>query len=187
MDKEDFLVYQVVLEQEYLAKPGFIDLGRSKCDEPKPPLLPKSLLILNQTIIVVTVPGHRPWEDTLQILHDKFPAFPSLIMQSWQNRNGEPHLLSDGFLFSVPYRLLSQAQVDEAFLPSNWWDSFYQHYPDALGYFQLSRVGFDADRQHAVVYVENHQDGKWGSGYFWLLAKEQEKWLIKGSINVWIS
>lgn len=190
IDREEFLIYQVVFEQEYIAKLGFIDLksrrGR-KFGEQEPPLVPRSVLIIDQTI---TGPeGHfgRPWDDTLRILQEKFPTFTSQVMHAWQSRNEKPHTIADRFSFSVGHRLLSKAEIDEAFLPSKWWDSFYQHFPDALGYFKLSRVGFDAGRQNAVVYIENSQDGKWGSGYFWILSNEHGAWVIRGNINVWIS
>jgi hypothetical protein len=181
IEQIEYQVYKAVIEQEYLSQPGFIDMINKKDNK----LLPKTIIIINQTIS-----GPKfgmPEEQVFNKIGNDYPSFPQEAMNCWAINNKSQYKLNDEFRFITKHCLISEEQRKEAFLPSKWWDSFYKHYPNALGYFRLSRVGFDTIKKAAIVYIENSQDGKWGSGNFWLLKNENGKWVCFGKVTVYLS
>jgi hypothetical protein len=61
-------------------------------------------------------------------------------------------------------------------------------YPDAFGVVGLSRVGFNAEMNKAVVYISQGSCGLGcGEGTCMMLVKEDCKWKVKGRSGVWMS
>jgi hypothetical protein len=179
IDPIEYQVYKAVIEKEYLKQPGYIDMINRKEKEP----LPKTIIIINQTISGATI--DEPFDQVFNKIEGDYPSFPQNALKSWIIKNKNQYTLNDNFKFTVKHFLISEKQREESFLPTKWWDSFYKHYPNALGYFNLSRVGFDIDKKAAIVFVENLQDGKWGSGDFWLLKKEKGEWVCFKRVYVY--
>ncbi len=182
IDPLEYQVYKAVIELEYLSQPGYIDMINKKEKQ----LLPKTIIIINETI---SGPKYMDIsiEELLKKIEVENTSFPEYALKSWVSENKDQYILNDYFKFADKHFLISEKQREEAFSPTKWWDSFYKHYPNALGYFRLSRVGFDTDKNAAIVYIENSQDGKWGSGTFWLLKKDKGKWVRTSRLIVWLS
>ena len=70
---------------------------------------------------------------------------------------------------------------------NNGWSYFYEKYPNSIGYLEFSRVSFNKIRDIALVYIENICGGLCGSGDYYLLEREKDKWKIKGRVNIWTS
>jgi hypothetical protein len=43
--------------------------------------------------------------------------------------------------------------------------------------FQVSAVGFDEARRHAIVYLAHHGGGDAGVGTVWLLERQDDSWV----------
>ena len=84
-----------------------------------------------------------------------------------------------------PYTLLSQASKNQIFSQNqSGWDIFYNHYPQAPGITTLSRVGFDAALDQALVYIGTQSNWLAGSGYYILLKKVNGAWSIDQRVMV---
>ncbi|MGI8468178.1 MAG: hypothetical protein ACR2N3_06980 [Pyrinomonadaceae bacterium] len=57
------------------------------------------------------------------------------------------------------------------------WNHFYKKYPNADGYYQFSRVGFNSNKTFAQVYLEGI-GGEWNSNATYILKKVKGRWKI---------
>ena len=174
INSEEYKIYQLIIEEKYLSKPGYIDwmnhpypLGK----EPKE-LLPKTVIIISETVSF----SMEDSEIANSLITDN--KIRKKLIDSWNNINTKKYVLKDSFSFSTKHLLISKDQLWEALNPSSW-ISFYERYPDALGIFELTRVAFDDNKTSALVYVINTQDGLWGSSTFYFLTKpDNQEWKI---------
>jgi hypothetical protein len=67
------------------------------------------------------------------------------------------------------------------------WKDFYKRYPKSSGYWNFSTVGYDANGTEALVYVGHHCGGLCGTGHLVLLAKKNDRWIVKNRVMLWIS
>lgn len=79
---------------------------------------------------------------------------------------------------------LSQAEIER--LVSREWIDFLKKYP-AHGLIELSRVGFNARRDRALVYTGSQGGPKSGAAFLILLSKTNGNWVIDQKIIVWLS
>jgi hypothetical protein len=91
--------------------------------------------------------------------------------------NAHARTILPGFALSVPYIVLSKADVKAAFTgdPIDW-KPFYNRYPDSAGYLQLSAVGFDADQTKAILYLGHSYNNMGGEYSYHLLQKVAGRW-----------
>lgn len=101
--------------------------------------------------------------------------------------NGRDYKLENSFLLDAPVVLLTQSEFAEIFADENGWERFYESYPESQGIMTLSRAGFNADRDQALVYAGNQRDYLAGRGNIILLAKRGGEWEIDQVILAWIS
>jgi hypothetical protein len=85
---------------------------------------------------------------------------------------------------SVP---VSRADKDFAEKAHSSWQRFYEEYPGAQGILTISRVGFDSDKSHAVVYIANTASLMLASGKLFFLAKKNGSWEIQTEQMIWFS
>ncbi len=85
------------------------------------------------------------------------------LVQDFIIANGEVAILSEHFEMAVDYVLLDNNQINALFTGTGW-QAFYDRYPGAPGIVRLSRVGFDAALQHALVLVEQICGTECGAG-----------------------
>jgi len=90
-----------------------------------------------------------------------------------------------------PYALVSERQLkrlnDPHYLQSAEGKDFNRLIYESWGVITLSRVGFDAHHQHAVVYVQLTYCGLCGEGMFLFLGKKNGVWSVEQSSYTWIS
>lgn len=67
------------------------------------------------------------------------------------------------------------------------WDRFYVELPLASGIVQLSRVGFNARRDQALLCLGLQSHWLCGSGDYMLLRKLGGRWIIEHQTPAWIS
>jgi hypothetical protein len=120
----------------------------------------------------------------LQNLHGVNPE----TVDSFRARNAMAQPLPSDMDLGGPYTLLSQASKNEIFSQNqSGWDIFYNHYPQAPGITTLSRVGFNAALDQALVYIGTQSNWLAGSGYYILLKKVNGAWSIDQRVMVWVS
>lgn len=67
------------------------------------------------------------------------------------------------------------------------WKAFYAKYSGAPGITSLSRVGFNKNRDAALVYVGNVRDWEVGHGMYLLLEKKSGEWKVISRTRGWIA
>jgi hypothetical protein len=111
-----------------------------------------------------------------------------ILIDDFNSKNEGPHRLSDRFSADKKVVLLLEAESAEIFNKGGW-DEFYRRYPRSGGLILLSRVGFNASRDLAFLYVGSSSGPRSGTGCFVLLQKSKAngKWYIVKHIPLWIS
>lgn len=124
-------------------------------------------------------------------------VFPETF-NSVESRNRQSVTLDCAQLaLSVPCKILGQQELRECF-PRNdveidqlidsindSWNRYYDKFPGAQGVMQFSRIGFDTGGTQALVYVGNSINLLSGAGYYVLLIREDNSWLIHDISVVW--
>ena len=124
----------------------------------------------------------------IQMVLKNMKGVSSETTDSFGTRNEAAHSLRADMELGIPYTLLSEAEMREMFnINQNGWDEFYKLYPSAPGIITLSRVGFNAAADQALVYIGNQ--GHWlaGAGYYVLLKKVDGAWVVDQKAMSWIS
>lgn len=115
-------------------------------------------------------------------------AFVPETEASFRERNRQPLELTRGLTLKSDYVLTSVGDLKT--IPSDKMrlEGMSAKYPDAFGVVELSRVGFNAEMNKAVVYISRGYCGLGcGEGTCMVLAKEDCKWKVKGRSGVWMS
>lgn len=117
------------------------------------------------------------------------PAFQAAL-KDYETKNKQPQRLTRSFNLKSDYLLLESKQFDAFFTDSNVrdnWQTFYRKYPNSPGYITVSRVGFDSNRTHALLYFEIKCGGLCADGSYRLLTKENGVWTVTKQISFWMS
>jgi hypothetical protein len=131
---------------------------------------------------------HGALEGGLKILIEAFPDVAEEVMSHFKRRNKNPGLLKPLFSLSVPYVLIGSEEVEDIFqLDGDGWEEFYRRYPNSPGTIWLSRVGFDARKNYALVYIGRQSHWRAGAGHFVILKKENGTWAVQRETMIWIS
>jgi hypothetical protein len=117
---------------------------------------------------------------------EQLPEVRSETLAGFQAANKQEYLLGNEFIPKRAYLLLSQEELGQLF-PNERWLNFYNKYPTADGIWTLSRVGFSPDSTQALVYYEHACGLVCGAGFWSLLAKQADSWVVQSTIMVWIS
>ena len=166
IDIEEQAVYAAVLKQMYTAS-TYVIMDTTTTG-------PGGIDNTNQTIDYV-----------LQNLHDVAQA----TVTSYRNRNDSAYPILADMDLGASYILLSQDQRNQIFGQNqSGWEVFYNNYPNAPGITALSRVGFDATFDQALVYFGTQSNWLAGAGYYILLKKgDGGVWTIDQKVMSWIS
>jgi len=101
--------------------------------------------------------------------------------------NKKPQVFERQFNISVNYVFISKEDLTKIFKSDNGWSRFYEKYPDAPGKISLSRPGFNAAMDTALVYVGQQSDWLAGAGYFVIMKKIDNTWTLQEMEMIWIS
>jgi hypothetical protein len=90
---------------------------------------------------------------------------------------------------AISYHFLSVRERDGYFRknPEAGWQHFYKKYPKSSGIWTLSAVGYNAAGTEALVYVGHSCGSLCGTGHLILAAKENDRWVVKNRLMLWIS
>ncbi|HKC62384.1 MAG TPA: hypothetical protein VKB86_02045 [Pyrinomonadaceae bacterium] len=114
------------------------------------------------------------------------PEFQAAL-KDYEAKNKEPQRLIGSFDLKVDYVLLNKKDFDAFFKGNSYWKDYYRKYPNSPGYITLSKVGFDPDMKHALVYVGIDCGGLCGDGSYRLLTKEDGVWKETKRLSFWAS
>ena len=116
------------------------------------------------------------------------PGLPAELVDSYRSRNAASYTLSPNLDLEQDYALMSQAEFDELFGPGRArWTDFQARYPEAGGLVNVSRVGFGANGERALVLMGFRCGDLCGSGGLYLLVKEDGSWKVQQALMEWIS
>lgn len=164
-DKDEYAVYQAVLKQLFLNKVG-------------------QTIVLNKEVTGCSTIIDRETEK--QISRDKLEE---LFNDCSGKKYGNYELVDNYFQPEEKIVLVSEDELGKLFIPSCdlGWKKFYRKFPNSVGNASFSRVGFDSERNFAVVNFGNQSACLAGGGQIVFLQKENDIWKVKKSQMTWVS
>lgn len=98
------------------------------------------------------------------------------------------------FDLKAKYVLVTSEQLHGVFvtdangkIDEDSWKPFYRLYPGAPGIIAFTRVGFNARKDQALVYVVHQSGLVGGSGRFFVLSKRDKIWEVQKQVLIWLS
>jgi hypothetical protein len=146
----------------------------------------KGYVLMDTTSTGVT--GVDNTAQSLDYVQQNMHSVDPETLNSFRERNDQAYPISADMDLGFPYTLLSQAGRQKIFGENqSGWEVFYERYPQAPGITTLSRVGFNASLDQALVYIGTQSNWLAGSGYYILLNKLDGAWKIDQRVMTWIS
>jgi hypothetical protein len=165
---DEYAVYEAVIESLYLTEDT-------------------ELIVIRDRTATDVSPNESLDSEVEYIREELGTAIELETLDDYRAKNRGSHRLDAVLSLDVPCVLLSEAELVEIFEQGGGWNQFYKIYPNSQGMMTLSRVGFDAQIDQALVYIGNQADYKAGRGYFVLLTKKGGVWTIDDIVIAWIS
>ncbi len=119
---------------------------------------------------------------TLQAVNREWPDVNQETLEDFRIRNEEEYPLSHQLDLNVEFVLLGEEEISTAY---DDFDQFYEQYPNAQGILVLSRVGFNSERDEALVYYGNVEYYLHGIGCIALLRTSGDTWVFVKEIIIW--
>jgi hypothetical protein len=121
-------------------------------------------------------------------------GFSSLSQQAindFKTKNKQAYELNDQFKLDVKINFIRSDELNKLFQTRNsqqdGWMIFNQQYPTAYAIITLSRVGFNKERNQALIFVAFGCGWLCGEGNYILLTKKDGMWKIEAKSMTWIS
>jgi hypothetical protein len=145
----------------------------------------KFLVVVNRTATESLIMKELERKDIREMLSPVAPATVDAFIQ----RNARPETLEESFDLKAKYVLLSHDKRDEYFKPGvmEGWKTLGEKYPEASGFIRLAGVGFNAERDEALTYVEHGCGDLCGTGTYVLLRKSAKGWKVEKTVMLWIA
>jgi hypothetical protein len=126
----------------------------------------------------------RTLEFVLQNIHD----VDSESVENFTTVNTPGSPIQTGMQIEAEYTLLSQYTLSQIFSQNqSGWEIFYNHYPHTPGMTTLSHAGFNSTYDQALVYIGTQSNWLAGAGYYLLMKKVEDNWMVDQQVMVWIS
>ncbi|HET6975131.1 MAG TPA: hypothetical protein VFI24_02325 [Pyrinomonadaceae bacterium] len=171
---EEYAVYSAVIANMFP--------DEKRADDSKDKVIP--LVILN----VTGTDRPRPKEVQGELYFKQmFPTLPAGVAQDYNARNNEPARLKESFDLKLKYILVDDKEIKKIFDVGRNWEEFYKRYPGSRGFILLSRVGFNAEMNQALVYIQHSCGGLCGTGNYMLLEKKDDRWQVVKRSMAWIA
>ncbi|WP_298140455.1 hypothetical protein [Flavobacterium sp.] len=131
----------------------------------------------------------------IEQLSEDNPGFEPEMAATLLEVNQNPLYLEESFnVSSISVVLVSEAQLEYIFnngYSENDWNQFHDTFSNSesigYGYNQFSAVAYNADKTKALVETANVCGPLCGLGLLIYLEKENGIWMIKKSVQTWIS
>jgi hypothetical protein len=139
------------------------------------------LLVIEQQTSLGPIPLAELGQE-MELVRRKVPEVEAEVADDFVEKNGTPARLEHSIDIPASYVLVDAREVR-----GMDWGKFYQKYPKSQGIMSLSRVGFNHDRDRALVYVGNQSGGKTGMGFYVFMVKQDGGWQVTGRTAAWVS
>jgi len=173
--EDDYEVYSALINQKYVT-------DRIK------------LIVIKDQTVSYTIDKLLA-EDPFQYVSKQLAPVSKETFEDFLAKNESPIMLNRQFILRVDYALIGQEELDNCLKPPpsdgnsllKGWERFYEKYPHSPGYLMLSRIGYNAGRDEAMVYSARCCGALCGEGRYILVAKDRDGWRIKNELHLWIS
>lgn len=146
----------------------------------------RSLYILDETI--PSTADNFNVDEHYNFLRTKLPALSKEALINFNDINKTTNKLEDRFKLTINYAIFQNIEYKKNFFnPKKGWDYFYKRYPQASGIMKFSSIGYNKDKNQAIVYYSFTCDVECGSGSFILLTRSTSGWQINSQLQVWRS
>lgn len=132
------------------------------------------------------LPSDDP-QQMVDFIQSNFTGVSTETIASFQERNQQSTQLAPDMNLGVDYTLLNADELKQITSQPNWGETLNEKYPNSGGYTIFSRVGFNNALDQAVVYVGSVAGPMMGSGYYYLMEKQNGEWVVKEKVMAWIS
>jgi Tol biopolymer transport system component len=177
--KDEYAVYSTLLQEWYYDGIGYIN------GEPtRGPV---------QFYVIHDYTSTDDWEktglgETLEYVCGKISQpIDQEIIDDFLEKNAQSYPLGDFFRVPATVILISRTEIRDIFGKGLDYYELSARYPFSPGAIAFSRVGFNAQRDHALVYVGSMESYDCGGGYYVLLVRENNVWKFKASVCTWVS
>jgi hypothetical protein len=104
-------------------------------------------------------------------------------------KNNEPEKPFPLLNLAIPQVRLDRQEFQMLFEQNHFdgWKNFYERYPNSTGFLDFSRIGFNRAGDEAFVYASKSCGGLCGEGWYILLRKTSDGWMIQNKKMVWVS
>ncbi len=112
-------------------------------------------------------------------------VMPNLLEETkkdFNSKNDKTYTLEKKFTFKSNYKFISEADKQNIFkddFPDESWKTFYKKYPKALGLYHFSRVGFNNDKNQALIVSYESRGSLWMEGKLFFLVKKKNGWYVE--------
>lgn len=118
----------------------------------------------------------------------RIPHLEQETVIDFKAKNITSYPLGELILQRAGYDLITDRKINELFIFSHGWDSFYKLYPESEGILTFSRVGFNNKKDQALVSICGQWDSYAGSGIYVLFTKKTNGlWVPEYEIKTWNS
>ena len=110
-------------------------------------------------------------------------------VDDFKAKNRTSSVLERRFTISVTYTIVSEQEMASIFSTNvvSDWKRFYAKYPHVDAFLALSRVGFNQEKDTAVLYTEYQVGAAGGEGYEVLMKKTDGRWTVDQNSMCWTS
>jgi hypothetical protein len=143
-------------------------------------------------LVVITNPtsGGNRSKDMADYFLQQLSPLSQTTYDDYLERNRESYKLSNSFPLKEKYVLVEYGKVEKFFDNPDFdeaWKNFYKRYPASNGYIALSRVGFNPEKNQALVYMAWMCNSRCGEGKLVLMSKRDGKWKVEKHYTIWVS
>ncbi len=118
---------------------------------------------------------------------EEMPSLTPELYADFEKKNEQAFALGPHFKISGPYYIIGKNEIDHLFSRDGGWERFHQNFPGYSGIIGMSRVGFNKNKDLALVYIRFTFGDLASRGFYCLLAKENGSWVAKERYLIWIS
>jgi len=116
------------------------------------------------------------------------------LIRDFNERNNSTEQLENQFDLKSKVILLSESELRVIFKPERSygetaeedWANFRKKF-QTFSLLSLSRIGFNKNRDKALIVLGSQYGWLGGDGFYYLLVKKSDGWKIKKKLRAWIS
>jgi len=105
----------------------------------------------------------------------RFQAKYAELLADYNAKNNQSWLLQTRLQIEKPYRIIPQSKFGRV-SRSDFWQQMEKRFPDSFGYLTVSAVGFNKERNEALVEMSHACGNLCGGGRYHILLKSKAGW-----------